>query len=108
HHIYPAAIRCQREAAADDFPQRSQVGLDGRELLNTAEGDSKPGHDFIEDEQCSVPGGELPEGFEKSGHGWNAAHIADYRLDDHGGDLVTVLLECALDGCDRVVGQGDR
>ena len=42
------------QAAADDFAERGEVGLDVVELLRAAEGEAEAGHDLVEDEQRAV------------------------------------------------------
>ena len=49
--------------------------------------------------------GDATQGFEVSASGRNASHVADYRFDDHGGDLVSEFLEGMFEGVGVVEGQ---
>ena len=95
-------------AAADDLPERREVGRDAVERLRTAERDPEPGHHLVEDEQCAVPRALRAQRLEEAGRGRHAAHVAGHRLDDDAGDLAPGLGKAALERRGVVVRQRRR
>ena len=96
HHLTPPAQRCHRHAAADHFAQHRDVRHDVVNRLRAVQGDAKAGHHFIKDAQCAVFGTERTHGAEKLLRAGYQIHVAGDRLDNHAGDLVTVLLESVV------------
>ena len=108
HDVAPAAERADRHAAADDFAERRQVGLDAVQRLRAAERDAKARHHFVEDQHAAVLVAHRAQRFEKSGHGQHAIHVAGDRLDDDAGDLAADVGEQLLHLRDVVVRERER
>ena len=56
HDFRTTAEGADRQAAADDFAERGQVGLNPVDFLGAAARDAKAGHDFVEDEKRAMLG----------------------------------------------------
>ena len=54
HDLGPAAVGADGQAAADDFAERREVGLDAEQRLRTAVGHAEAGHHFVADQQRAV------------------------------------------------------
>ena len=100
-----AAEDADGQAAADDFAQRDQIGIERVELAGAAESNAKAGHDLVDDEQRAVLRGEGAQTGEIAGRGRNAAGVADDGLDDDGGNGIGMGSERGFDRGKIVVGQ---
>src|ERR1043166_1219359 len=87
HDLAAATVSTDRQAAADYFSKRCDVGPDVVKLLRTTARDTKPGHHFIEDQQCTVLASQFAHRFEIAGLWRHATHVSDDGLDDHGRDV---------------------
>ena len=108
HQVLPAAIGGYGQAAADDFAERGQIGLDAEMSLRAAVAKPKAGDHLVENQQRAVAPREASQSFEESRRGRNHAHIGGHGLDDHRGDGIAVRAEDALDGVQVVVGSVER
>ena len=66
HEFALAAEDADGEAAADDFAEGDEVGVERVELAGAAERDAEAGHDFVDDEQRAFAAGEGAEGLRGS------------------------------------------
>ena len=67
HEFALAAEDADGEAAADDFAEGDEVGVERVELAGAAEGNAEAGHDFVDDEESAFAAGEGAEGAEIAG-----------------------------------------
>src|SRR5439155_11447140 len=72
--------------------ERRKVWPNSKQLLRTAEGHAKTGHDFVEYQQRFMTGADLAQRLKKARSRRHASHVADYRFDDDGGNM------CAMRG----------
>ena len=108
HDLSPAAVRADRQAAADDLAEAGDVRLDAVQLLRAAASDTEARDHFIEDQQRSVLARERAQSFQKAFGRRNDAHVSRDRLHDDGCDAIGVLLEQPPDGRQIVVGRDER
>ncbi len=109
-HIHEAAFAAEDadgKAAADDFAQRHEVGIERIKLARAAECDTETGHDFVDDEQRALICGEGAQTGEIARGRRNAAGIADDGLDDDGGNLAGMRGKSGFNGAQIVVGQSE-
>ena len=67
HELALAAEGSAWEAAADDFAEGDEVGVEVVEFERAAEGEAEAGHDFVDDEQGAVVVGEFAQAAEIAG-----------------------------------------
>ena len=109
HHVGPAADRGEREPAADDLAEDRQVRVEPEADLRAAEAEPEPGDDLVEDEAARrARRSDAARCSRKPGSGRDEAHVGGDRLDEHGGELVTVGVERGVERGDVVVRDDDR
>ena len=59
HDVEGANERCQWVAAAEDFAAGRQVCLYSEFSLRPTIAESEPRHDFVEDQDCFMPCGQI-------------------------------------------------
>src|SRR5438876_10997654 len=96
HDLRLPAVRAHRQPTANDLAESGQVGNNSVQLLSTAEGHAKPGHDFIENKQRIVTLSDLPQFVEVSALGWHASHVAYHRFHDYTCSLALEFRECVF------------
>ncbi len=106
HDLAPAAVRADREPAADHLAECRQVGLDAVQRLRAAGMHAEAGHHLVEDQQRAVRGGERAQALEEALLREDETHVPRDRLDDDRGDLV--LGEEVVDGLEVVERRGQR
>ena len=107
HDVGATTEGADGESAADDFAHRGEVGGEGFEFLYAAFGETEAGHDFVEDEEGAMFGGDVAEKLEVAGLGEDESGVGGVGLDDDGGDLVAEVREGFLEAFDVVVGEAD-
>ena len=105
HQVGAATVGAHRQPAAQHFSQRGQVGAHTEALLRAAVGEAETGDDFIEEQQGAVLLRDLAQTFQKTFLRQDAAHVADHRLDDDGGDFASLLGKDLFECVEVVVGQ---
>mmetsp|Transcript_53023 Transcript_53023/g.113838 ORF Transcript_53023/g.113838 Transcript_53023/m.113838 type:complete len:245 (+) Transcript_53023:188-922(+) len=93
HDVLAPAVGANWKAAPDHLPHGGHVRSHAEVLLRPTVGDTKPGHDFIEDEEGAVLGGELAQTLEEFLRGRNEARVPHHGLEDHGRHFI-ILQEC--------------
>ena len=102
HDIGATAKCAHRQAASDDFSQRSQVGLNSVKTLSAAARDAKAGHDFIKDEQRAVARAFLAQEGEEFVSRKIQSGVRRYRLENNGGNFFRIFAKHASDGFDII------
>src|SRR4029079_5583926 len=80
-------------AAGYDLGQRRQVWRDSVETLRAAGRAAEPRNHFVEDEDNAVLGRDLPQIGQELRSERNLPEARAGRLDDDGGDIVTLLAD---------------
>ena len=86
HDVGAAAVRADRQAAADDLAEAGQIGPDAEERLRAAGRRAEAGDHLVEDQQDAVRVQRSRRPVEEAVGGRHDAHVAGDRLDDDGGD----------------------
>src|SRR4051812_10016851 len=89
HDVSPAPIRCNRQSPTQDLAERGEIGSNVVKLLSPASAQAKASHYFVEDQQSPVVFRYSPQPLEESRLGRNAAHIANHRFHNDGGDSIS-------------------
>src|ERR1043165_7877882 len=87
HYFAAATVSTDRQTAADDLPERGNVGRDVVESLRAAPSNAKTRHHFIKYQQRVLIARQPAYAFEKTVTRRHAAHVSDDGLDDHGSDV---------------------
>ena len=93
HDVGPAAVRPDRQTAADDLSQRRQIGPNAEQLLRPAISHAEAGDHFVENQQRPVVLGQPPGGLQKFEPRHDDAHIPGDRFQNHRGDSAGVTIE---------------
>src|SRR2546423_7827863 len=100
HYLAARAVCADGKAAADDLAERGDVRTHVVKLLRAAACEAKASHHLIEDEKRAVPCRYLTHLLQVAFVRRDAAHVADDRLDDDGGNVRAVLNESLFElGC---------
>lgn len=107
HDLCPATECAHGQAAADDFPQAGEVGLDVFQLLHAALGQAEASHHFVENEQRVIGRAHVADMLQVTGARGNEPDVADVRLDDHTGNFTRILGKGRGEGRWLVEGEHD-
>src|SRR5580704_12574115 len=102
HDAGTSAECADGQAAADDLAEGREVGANVVEFLGATHSNAETGHDLVKNEEGSVFGGKGTERLQVARGGWNAAGVADDRLDDDAGDFSWVFVEGRFNGSNVV------
>lgn len=87
HDLPFTAVGSYRQAAANDFAEARDVGVDAVQGLAAALGGPEAGHDFVDNEQAAVAPGQVLDCRQISVFWQDEPHIAWRRLHDDSGDV---------------------
>ena len=105
HQVAPADHGRQWVAVADGLAEGGDVRGHADDRLVAAERVAKARDDLVEDQERARPVAERPQALGIAGLEGDAADIVHQGLDQHGRDVVVVLVEQSLDGGEVVEGQ---
>ena len=108
HQLGPSAVSSDEQSAADDLAQDGQVRLHAVKLLRPTRCNAEARDHLVEDQQRTIPLGQLAKPREEPAERRNHSHVGRDRFDDHGGDLAGMRLEQRLDGSQVVVDRDQR
>ena len=108
HQIFAAAVRADRQPAADDLSQGRQIRDDAAPCLRAARSDAKTGDHFVEHQHDPVSRADVAQALQKARLRQNDAHVAGDRLDDQRGDLIRERFAQPFDRRQVVVGREQR
>src|SRR5207253_3129061 len=96
HQLARAAVAADRQTTSQDLPEDRQVRVDAGDLLRAAGRKTEPADDLVENEERTVPRGELASRFEVTGARRDDAHVGRDRLEHERGDLARKPAEGVL------------
>ena len=106
HDIPVAADGTDRKAAADDFSERGQIGIDVPDALRTAKAEAER-DDLVEDQERADLARDLSQRLEIGLIGRREARAVRHGIDQHAGKPLAVLADQADCGFGVVEGNGD-
>ena len=98
HDVCTSTKGSDGQSATDDLAEAGEVRRDLLQLLHAALGEAETGHDFVENEQCTVFRRDIAKFLQEAGFWQYEARIGWIGLDDDAGDFVAFFVEKLFEG----------